>query len=72
MYTPVIIKRVVNSFTVDILSFNMVTESIIEKIGTKLINIEVLLGPICLMDICWTKYPITDANILIYATAKNE
>jgi hypothetical protein len=52
MYTPVIIKRVVRIFTVDILSFNMVTESIIEKIGTKLIKIEVLLGPICLMDIC--------------------
>jgi hypothetical protein len=52
MYTPVIIKRAVKIFTADILSFNIVTESIIEKIGTKLIKIEVLLGPICLMEIC--------------------
>jgi hypothetical protein len=52
MYTPAIIKIAVKNFIVDILSFNMVTESIIEKIGTKLIKIEVLLGPICFMDIC--------------------
>ena len=52
MYTPVIIKRVVKIFIVDMLSFSMVTESTIEKIGTKLINMEVLLGPICLIDIC--------------------
>lgn len=72
MYTPVIIKRVVKSFITDIFSFNIDTESIIEKIGTKLMKIEVLLGPICLMEICCTRYPITDANMLIYITAKNE
>ena len=72
IYTPVIIKSAVIIFTTDTFSFNMVTESIIEKIGTKLIKIEVLLGPICLIDICCTRYPITEANILIYTTAKNE
>ena len=63
------INNAVKSFIELIVSPNIKIERIIENIGTRLTKIEVLLGPISFIEICCTKYPITDANMLIYIDA---
>lgn len=44
-----------------------ITEEMIPKIGTKLINIDVRLGPICFTLILNRVYAIAAANIPMYA-----